>query len=80
MAAAVAQAVDQIRDADIYVGSVYPLVAAMDADIPNDPSDVRNRIGTELNRIEKTGSLKKVVQGGGNVPNRYRHASEVEKG
>lgn len=71
----------QFPDQDIYVAVVFPLVMKMDVEnMPPDPVEVRSRIGTELNRVAKAGIITKTFQGGGNVPNRYRLAPEVQKG
>lgn len=66
------QAVRALQGSDVYIAPVYDRMVQLGLDVA-DERTLRLRIGTELSRLEERGVLLKTRQGGGNVPNMYRH-------
>ncbi len=70
-------ALEPLRGKEFMVNDIYPILLGFNVPLPKDP---KAKIPTVLARYVKNGLLTQTFTGGGNVPNRYRFSSEVEKG
>lgn len=73
----VLKAVGELGNREFLVNDIYNILVGYGVPLPEDP---KAKVPTVLARYIKKGVILQTFTGGGNVPNRYRLAAEVEKG